>query len=432
MDDERPFWGGFVELALAGNTNGVEVALLTGGADKPYAFGLATALMTRVAALEVIGNNELDCSELRSAATVKYLNLRGEQQSDVGFGLKILRILKYYAQLIRYSAKAKPNIFHILWNNKFEYFDRTLLMLWYRLCGKSIVLTVHNVNGRKRDGKDTAINRITLGIQYRLSDHIFVHTETMKQELISDFAVRNEKISVIPFGINNAVPNTQLTPKEARQRLGYTGPEKIVLFFGNIAPYKGLEYLIAAFRRIVHSKDDYRLVIAGKPKNCEDYWNPLRSKISEEVQNGSIIVRDEFIPDADTELYMKAADVLVLPYRHIYQSGVLFLGYSFGVPVLAADVGSLREEIVEGKTGFVFRSEDSADLAHTIRRYFASDLFRELEERRAEIRKWAAERHSWDRVGDITYGVYSMLKYGTSEKGFPENSAGPAIDTNMT
>ena len=75
------------------------------------------------------------------------------------------------------------------------------------------------------------------------------------------------------------------------------------------------------------------------------------------------MLRAEYIPDDETELYFKAADVLVLPYRHIYQSGVLFLGYSFGLPVLAADVGALKEEIVEGKTGFVFKPEDSVDLA---------------------------------------------------------------------
>ena len=90
------------------------------------------------------------------------------------------------------------------------------------------------------------------------------------------------------------------------------------------------------------------------------------------------MLRGDYIPDEETELYFKAADVLVLPYRHIYQSGVLFLGYSFGLPVLAADVGPLKDEIVEGKTGFVFRPEDSVGLATTIEQYFASDLFANL------------------------------------------------------
>ena len=59
-------------------------------------------------------------------------------------------------------------------------------------------------------------------------------------------------------------------------------------------------------------------------------------------------LRIESVPDAETELYFKAADVLALPYTHVFQSGVLFLGYNFGLPVIASDVASLREDVVEG------------------------------------------------------------------------------------
>jgi glycosyltransferase involved in cell wall biosynthesis len=112
--------------------------------------------------------------------------------------------------------------------------------------------------------------------------------------------------------------------------------------------------------------------------------------------------------------------VLVLPYRHIYQSGVLFLGYNFGLPVLAADVGALKDEIIEGKTGFVFKAEDPVDLARTIDRYFASDLFANLPSRRQNIRDFAAERHSWDVVGRLTVNVYENL-LRVSRHGEPAN-----------
>src|SRR5581483_3462133 len=103
-------------------------------------------------------------------------------------------------------ANAKPGIFHILWNNKFEFFDRTLLMLYYKLLRKKIVLTLHNINKGRRDSRDRRLNRLTLRFQYRLSDHIFVHTEKMKRELIEEFGEREDRVTVIPFGINNAVP----------------------------------------------------------------------------------------------------------------------------------------------------------------------------------------------------------------------------------
>ena len=121
------------------------------------------------------------------------------------------------------------------------------------------------------------------------------------------------------------------------------------------------------------------------------------------------MLKDEFIPDHETEVYFKAADALVLAYTHIYQSGVLFLGHSFGLPVLAADVGSFKDEIAEGKTGFVFKPQDSVDLARAIERCFASDMYAELSSRRGEIKEYAAQRHSWDVVAQMTMSVYASL-----------------------
>lgn len=386
----------------------IGAALLTGGADRPYAFGLGTALMPKGVALDVIGSDELDCPEFRGKPGVNFLNLRGDQRA-AGIVKKLLRVSIYYGKLIRYAATSKPKIFHILWNNKIEWFDRTLLMLYYRLLGKKIVLTAHNVNAGIRDSNDTFLNRLTLGTQYRLAENIFVHTEKMKQELAEEYGVEGKRISVIPFGINNAVPKTSLTPAEARQRLSIGARERTILFFGNIAPYKGLEYLTEAFRRLVAKRNDYRLIIAGRPKNCEKYWKAVREAIGEEERNGRVLIRSDYIPDEETEVFFKAADVLVLPYRHIYQSGVLFLGHSFGVPVIAADVGSLKDDIVDGKTGFVCKPEDPADLADVLERYFASDLYANLESRRQEIQDFAEERHSWDVVAETTMSVYAGL-----------------------
>ena len=108
--------------------------------------------------------------------------------------------------------------------------------------------------------------------------------------------------------------------------------------------------------------------------------------------------------------------MLILPYTEIFQSGVLFLGYSFGLPALAADVGSLREDIVEGETGFVFGARDSNGLAATVDRYFSSELFRTLPSRRPQIRDYVVERHSWDTVGRMTQAVYgSVLGDGPAE-----------------
>jgi len=383
------------------------VALLTGGGERHYIVSLATELLTKGIALDVIGSDDLDGPEFHNKPRLNFLNLRGNQQPDVSLAAKVSRILKYYAALIRYAAKSKSGIFHILWNNKFETLDRTLLMLYYRFLGKRVVLTAHNVNAARRDSHDMLLNRLTLRIQYQLADHIFVHTEKMKRELIEGFGAGAARITVIPHGINTAVPSSSLTSIQAKRRLGIRDDQRTILFFGRITPYKGLEYLISAFGML--RGGDYRLIIAGRPDRCEEYWSSIEKLIREDLKGGRVVLRSEFIPDDETEIYFKAADVLVLPYRDIFQSGVLLLGYSFGLPALVADVGSLKEEIAEGKTGFVFRPEDPVDLAKAIERYFASDLFRDLSRGRQEIRDYAMHRYSWDTVGRLTMHVYAGL-----------------------
>ena len=407
----------------------IAVALLTGGSDRPYVFGLTTQLMSQGAVLDLIGSDELDFPEFHNQSGLNFLKLRGDQRPDVGILEKVSRVSAYYARLIAYAATAKPKIFHILWNNRFELFDRTLLMCYYRLLGKKVVITAHNVNADKRDGKDTFLNRLTLRIQYRLAHHVFVHTERMKSELIKEFGVENDRVSVIPFGINNAVPNTDLTPSEAKRQLGICETEKTILCFGRITPYKGLEYVIAAFRRVLARDNNYRLVIAGKVDRCEKYFEAIRENIKEEVQTGRIILRDEFVPDDKTEVYFKAADVLALSYKNIYQSGVLFLGHSFGLPVLAADVGSFKDEIVEGVTGFVFKPEDPVGLANAIERYFASEVYSNLDDQRNKIIEYAKQGHSWDVVGQKTMRVYAdLLRMKLSEDLLHHDLSNASVD----
>jgi glycosyltransferase involved in cell wall biosynthesis len=231
----------------------------------------------------------------------------------------------------------------------------------------------------------------------------------MKREVISVFGVPAARVTTVAYGINDAVPNTALTSAEARQALGIRDTEKVILFFGRIRRYKGLEYLIDAFRRLPRVGQDYRLVIAGQADMADPYWASVFDQIRKDERTGGVLLNLEFIPDREVESYFKAADVLVLPYRNIYQSGILFLALSFGLPVLASDVGSLKDDIVEGRNGCVFKPEDSADLANTIERYFKSDLYAQLDQRRHEIRNEAARRHSWEAAARTTMNAYAQL-----------------------
>ena len=385
----------------------LEVALLTGCQDKSYALGLALALSSHGVRTDVIGNDRVDCHEYHTTPNLRFLNLGGILDSDAGSLNKMYRLLNYYAGLIRYATSGGPQILHVLWNSKLEYFDRTFMMLCFKLLAKKIVLTAHNVNKAQRDSEDSLLNRLTLRIQYRLADRIFVHTEKMKDELIEQFGVNGNAVKVIPFGIYSSLPNTDLTPDAAKARLGLTSQERALLFFGRIVPYKGLEYLLAAFEKLYARDPNYRLIIAGEPmKGYEDYLAEIKRTIDGSAWRDRVIQKLQFIRDEETELYFKAADALILPYKHIFQTGVLFVGYTYGLPVIGADVGSIREDVIEGKTGYVFKPRDIADLANAIETYFESDLYKGLARNRREIRDYVAAQHSWDEVGEMSRAVY--------------------------
>jgi D-inositol-3-phosphate glycosyltransferase len=400
--------GAKLQAHAASRQPSLDIGLLTGGQDRHYAVGLGMALIEQDLALDVIGSDEIDGPEFQGNPRARFRNLHGNQQS-AGLARRISRILVFYARLFQYILTAKPTVFHILWNNKLPVVDRTLLMWFYKLAGKKVVLTAHNVNAGRRDSRDSWLNRTTLKCQYKLADHIFVHTKKMKHELVCEFDVEANKITVIPYGINNAVPFSELTRKEARRKLGLRNDEKAILFFGAIKQYKGLDDLVAAFQQIA-ARGDYRLIIAGeRKKGYEEYWQSIQQMIQRDPSREKVLQKIEFIPDSEIEIYFRAADVAVLPYTEIFQSGILFLAYAYGLPVIATDVGSFSEDIVEGKTGLICKPRDPGDLAITIQRYFKTELYRALEHRHQEIRDYALSRHSWSIVADLTRNVYSKL-----------------------
>src|SRR3954462_8068958 len=110
-------------------SSGTEMALLTGCQDRHYAIGLATALASKGLDLDIIGSDEIDGPELHADPNLQFLNFRKGHSNNANVVQKIWKLLAYYAKLLRYAARPRPKIVHILWNYKLELFDRTILML---------------------------------------------------------------------------------------------------------------------------------------------------------------------------------------------------------------------------------------------------------------------------------------------------------------
>lgn len=390
------------------------VTLFTGGIDPHYACALGKALASSGLALDVVANAEMASCEMRSFSNLRLLPFHPSPRPGQSLVGKLFSFIAVYLRIIFYAVTSSAHTFHILWNYKFQFFDRTLLLLYYKVLGKKVVFTAHNVNAAERDGVDTWLNRLTLSIQYRLLDHIFVHTESMKDQLARSFGIGESKITVIPFGVGGMVPQTALTPAEAKLRLHLSKSDRTILFFGRITRYKGLDLLVDAFGKLALHDRSYRLIIAGEPiKESAELWEELHKIIESSPMREHVIQEIRYVADDEMEVYFKASDVLVLPYKQIFQSGVLFMSHSFGLPVIATDVGTFRDDIAEGTNGYVCRPNDANDLAKTIERYFSSDLFGSLDERRAGIQNSVRLSHSWDIVGKTTADIYSRLAQHT-------------------
>lgn len=210
-------------------------------------------------------------------------------------------------------------------------------LLLVRLLGTRLVWTVHNKYHHERyyPRVEKVLNVIVANTVHALT----VKCGAAKDTISRLYRVRDDsKIAVIPDGnYIDAYPN-EVGQDEAREQLDI-GDEFVYLYFGLIRPYKGVEQLIEAFQSI--EEEDVALWIVGDPKT-----DTIRERISSQaVEDDRIHTRLEYVPDEDIQYYMNAANVLVFPYQDILNSGSVYLGLSFGKPIIAPRIGCIPETV---------------------------------------------------------------------------------------
>jgi len=184
-----------------------------------------------------------------------------------------------------------------------------------------------------------------------LADKYIVHSENNKEILCKSFGISEKKVKIVPHGI--VIPKTikGITKEEARTSFGINKDSKVVLFFGNIREYKGLDTLIKAFNEL--EIKDKKLMIAGK---CWENKSKYESLLNKNIQ-----FNDQFIPDDEIEKYFVASDIVVLPYRHFESaSGVGGLALPFHRPIIVSNVGSLPD-LVKDKC-CIFQPDNTSEL----------------------------------------------------------------------
>ncbi len=321
-------------------------------------------------------------------------------------GSKLAKLFQYFGylgRLYRFAAKKKRGapVLH------FQFFRRERVESFYlaflRLMGIRIVYTAHNIVPHEA----ARIDRSLKALVYKSAHAIVVHSNYVKKALLDAFPMRSDKVHVIPHGnFDHYLPQQLISKQEARQRLGLQSHQKVLLFFGYIREYKGLDLLLDAFVIAAKKDPDLVLVIAGAP-HTDAIERSSKALIANSGLEDRVIYHGRFIPHEDIENYFVSSDLVVLPYKHIYHSGIVHLAYSYGRPSLATDVGDFSETIEEGKSGFIVEKDNPEALSNAI-----LDAVQDPA-RLCEMGKYAKQlsssKYSWTDIGAQTRAVYQQV-----------------------
>ena len=177
---------------------------------------------------------------------------------------------------------------------------------------------------------------------------------------------------------------------EARQKLEIPEDAPVILFFGYIRKYKGLDILLRGMPQMLAGLPELRLIVAGEFYGDEKEYRELIEELRIPARN--LVLATDYIPNEEVTLYFSAANVCVLPYRSATQSGIVLVAYNFDVPAIATDVGGLAEVVKDGKSGFIARTATPEAVANKVIQFFEENLEDKLTRGVIEEK----QKYSWD------------------------------------
>jgi glycosyltransferase involved in cell wall biosynthesis len=226
-------------------------------------------------------------------------------------------------------------------------------------------------------------------------DAVVVHSEHGVKRLEADFGVDPARLHLIPHGAFDYLTRQKDEVPLPDALRAVEGP--VILAFGLIRHYKGMDVLLEAFRRV----EGAELWIVGMPRMPMDGLRDLARQAE-----GRVRFVDRFVTDPEIPAFMRRADLVVLPYRNIEQSGVLYTVLAFARPLVLSAVGGFPEVAERGAARLV-PPEDPAALAETLSELVADPAEREA--LGAAAAREASTTYSWDRIGERTLALYEQL-----------------------
>lgn len=336
------------------------VICVSHGFQVNYERGFCNGLAARSVDVTLIASDRTDFAGLQ--AGVRAVNLRGSQAVDRTKLVKLANMLRYHLSLMGFMLVQRRAVVHVMGLMWPVFLCGVVQGLWFRLVCWRYVLTVHDI---LPEVKDAERYRRLCRWSYRLAHQLVVHTPRMKDVLVRDFGVPASRVTVMEHGIE---PLPILGPVAPDPMPSHRAREADVLLvaFGAVTTRKGTDLLLQALGGVGFS---YRLVIAGI---CVDaaFRTLLQELLAVHPQRSSIEWRDDFLEESQANALLRAADAMVLPYRHIDQSGVLFQALRFGVPVVATRVGQFERYVTE-EVGELALTEDVDSIRQALQRWHA-------------------------------------------------------------
>ena len=300
-----------------------------------------------------------------------------------------IRQIRNIRNLISQIHKFNPDVIH--YQGTHLWFDLALpLLRRYPL-----VFTVHDIRPHPGDRLSQKTPQWIENFARRQAAELIVHTQYTRNLLLREWPRAAEKTSVIPHIQIGEAPSFSKVQED----------EKLILFFGRIWEYKGLEYLIRAEPLITAKVPDARFLIAGEGEDFAPYRRMM-------VHPDRFLVHNEYIPEDRAADYFHRASVVVLPYIEASQSGVIPMAYSAGKPVVATDVGGLPEMVENGRTGYLVPPRDVTQLAAAVTKLLLDQSLRRS--MGADAKRKIEKECSPNVVAEKTIEVYHRAVEGTA------------------
>ncbi len=309
---------------------------------------------------------------------------------DAEFLIHTANPFNWISSKVRIREK-NPDLVIVSWWH--PYFSPCYHFLLRGLKKIPVLFICHNVLPHERFVLDRWLTRQTL----KRGNLYIVQSKEDEKNLKELFPKRPYRRTVHPT--YNAFRLKGMDKKEARESLGIAQDEKILLFFGLVREYKGLEYLITAAPMITRALNGVKIFVVGDFGNHkEEYVKQIQKSGAEEIFE----IRDGYVPDEEVEPYFAAADLTVCPYVSATQSGIVQISFGFNVPVIATAVGGLPEAVTDQKTGYVVEPKNPQAIADAVIRYFEEG---KEEEFRENVRS-ESERFSWEHFVDVVEDLW--------------------------